>query len=358
MTYDTMHSAASEDARFARRMSNTSRSSAPSSLHSTSSRKSLAVYDMEEGEVVFDIDREKETIWATQEEMATIFNVDRTVIGRHLRNIFKDEELDENRVCAKNAHTATDGKTYLTKFYNLDAIISVGYRVNSKKATKFRVWATSVLKRYVVDGAAVNERRLRELPEAKLMQLEGALSLVKRLMSKQELEEGEAKGILEVIARDGKTAATIKEFDEGEIPVVFAKSGKLRRTLSLAEVKNLAENLREQTGASAEFGELKDEVEFEKFLASLAGDEVGKSVAEKAARLLYYVVKGEPFRAGNRQIGALVFIYFLTVNDCQLSASGETKISDRALTAIVLLISESEKFEQELMVGLVAKLLE
>lgn len=320
-------------------------------------KSDLIKYEVEEGEVVFDIDRDKETIWATQEEMARIFNVDRTVIGRHLRNVIKEGELEEKSICAKNAHMV-NGRLYEQKLYNLDAIISVGYRVNSKKATKFRVWATSVLKRYVVDGAAVNERRLKELPEAKLEQLEGALSLVKRLMSKQELEEGEAKGILEVIARYGKTAATIKEFDEGEIPVVFAKSGKLRRTLSLAEVKNLVENLREQTGEGEEFGELKDEAEFEKFLMSLEGDAAGKSVAEKAARLLYYVVKGEPFRAGNRQIGALLFIYFLTINDCSLSASGETKISDRALTAIVLLISESDKSEEELMTGLVAKLLE
>ena len=320
-------------------------------------KSDLIKYEVEEGEVVFDIDRDKETIWATQEEMARIFNVDRTVIGRHLRNVIKEGELEEKSICAKNAHMV-NGRLYEQKLYNLDAIISVGYRVNSKKATKFRVWATSVLKRYVVDGAAVNERRLKELPEAKLEQLEGAVSLVKGLMSKQELEEGEAKGILEVIARYGKTAATIKEFDEGEIPVVFAKSGKLRRTLSLAEVKNLVENLREQTGEGEEFGELKDEAEFEKFLMSLEGDAAGKSVAEKAARLLYYVVKGEPFRAGNRQIGALLFIYFLTINDCSLSASGETKISDRALTAIVLLISESDKSEEELMTGLVAKLLE
>lgn len=320
-------------------------------------KSDLIKYEVEEGEVVFDIDGDKETIWATQEEMAKIFSVDRTVIGRHIRNVFKDGELDENRVCAKNAHMV-NGRLYEQKLYNLDAIISVGYRVNSKKATKFRVWATSVLKRYVVDGAAVNERRLKELPEAKLMQLEGALSMVKRLMSKQELEEGEAKGILEVISRYGKAVETIKDYDAGAVPVRFVQSGKLRRMLSLAEVKNLAENLREQMGEREEFGELKDEVEFEKFLTSLEGDEAGKSVAEKAARLLYYVVKGGPFKAGNRQIGALVFIYFLTVNDCQLSASGETKISDRALTAIVLLISESEKSEQELMVGLVAKLLE
>ena len=210
----------------------------------------------------------------------------------------------------------------------------------------------------MVDGAAVNERRVRELPDEKLAQLEGTLSMVRRLMAKTELEEGEAKGILEVIARYGKTVSTIKEYDAKEMPTVFKKVGELRRTISMGEVRNLVENLREQTKEGADFGEFKDEVKFEALLNSLILDKSGKSVAEKAGRLLYSVVKGEPFKAGNRQIGALLFIYFLTVNDCQLAENGETKISDRALTALVLLISESAKSEEELMVGLVAKLLE
>lgn len=321
----------------------------------------LIRYEIEEGEVVFDIDENKETVWASVEQIAQLFDVQRPAIVKHLANIYKDGELEIVATCKENLQVRIEGGRRVQrwqKFYNLDAIISVGYRVNSKKATKFRVWATSVLKRYVVDGAAVNERRLKELPEAKLMQLEGALNMVKRLMEKQELAEGEAKGILEVISRYSQATENIKKYDEGEVPVVFTKSGKLRRNLTIGEVRNLAENLREQQGEGEEFGEMKNEVGLEKFLNGLAEDSAGKSVAEKAARLLYFVVKGEPFRAGNRQIGALLFIYFLTINDCSLSASGETKISDRALTAIVLLISESDKSEEELMTGLVAKLLE
>ena len=324
-------------------------------------KNDLIKYEVEEGEVVFDIDRDKETIWATQAEMARLFDVKPQNITIHLRKIYEDGELEVRATCKENLQVRIEGGRRVQrrqKLYNLDAIISVGYRVNSKKATKFRVWATSVLKRYVVDGAAVNERRLKELPEAKLMQLEGALSMVKRLMEKQELAEGEAKGILEVISRYSQATENIKKYDEGEVPVIFARSGKLRKTLTIGEVRNLAEKLREQQGEGEEFGEMKDEVGLEKFLNGLAEDSAGKSVAEKAAKLLYFVAKGEPFKAGNRQIGALLFIYFLTVNDCSLSADGETKISDRALTAIVLLIAESERSEEELMVGLVAKLLE
>ena len=130
--------------------------------------KRIEIYKGLEGEVIFDIDAEGETIWATQDQMAKIFSVDRTVVSRHIRNIFKDGELDEARVCAKNAHTGPDGKTYQVKMYNLDAIISVGYRVNSKKATNFRIWATKVLKKYVVSGVVVNENRLEVIQVQKV----------------------------------------------------------------------------------------------------------------------------------------------------------------------------------------------
>lgn len=330
------------------------------------SEKKLAIYDLSEGEVVFDIDRDDETIWTTQEQIAKLFGVDRTVVSRHLGNIFRDEELEEGRVCAKNARTAADGKKYLTKMYNLDAIISVGYRVNSKKATKFRVWATGVLKKYVVQGAAVNERRLRELPEGKVKEIEGTLRLVRRLMEKTELEEGEAKGVLEVIAKYGKTLEAIREFETAQDSGVSRISRasrdmvRMRKGLTIGEVVNLAENLREQTRGGAEFGEFKEggREEFERELERLGTDESGGTLGEKAARLLYFVVNRKPFVDGNREIGALVFIYFLTVNDFHLASEGETKISDRALAAIVLLMAEGEESEAELVISVVTRLLE
>lgn len=322
--------------------------------------RSLEIYKVEKGEVIFDIDQKKETVWATQDEIAKLFDVDRTVVSRHLRNIYRDEELEESRTCEKNAQVQDEGGRQVVrqvKKYNLDAIISVGYRVNSKKATKFRVWATNVLKRYVVDGVAVNERRLKELPSKKLEQLEATLSVVQRLMGQTELEEDEAKGILEVISRYGRSAETIKEYDEGHFSLSFKKSGVIRRQLTIGDVRNVVENLREQLNEKGEFGEFVDEAKFEKFLDELSTDEMGKSIAEKATRLLYYTVHSKPFKDGNRQIGALLFIYYLTINDFQLSENGETKISDRALTAIVLLMAESEPSEEELIIELVVKLL-
>ena len=205
-------------------------------------KNDIEIYKIHEGEVVFRVDADKETIWTTQEQLSNLFGVDRTVISRHLRNIFRDGELDENSVCAKIAHTATDGKTYQVKMYNLDAIISVGYRVNSKKATDFRIWATKVLHHYVVDGVAVNERRLKELDAKKLHEIEGALGIVKRLVASSDLSADEAGGVLEVITKYGPSFKALKEYDEGHIS--FAKGKRATKTISKDDGLNIVKELK------------------------------------------------------------------------------------------------------------------
>ncbi|MBQ6130632.1 virulence protein RhuM/Fic/DOC family protein [Candidatus Saccharibacteria bacterium] len=334
--------------------------------------KAVVMYQGEEGEVVFDVSNEEETIWATQEQIAQLFGVTVANVNMHLKKIYKEEELAEKGTIQKNLIVRREGNRQVRRainFYNLDAIISVGYRVNSKKATKFRVWATGVLKKYMLGGVAVNERRVKELSEGQLEEIEGALKMVRRLMEKTELEEGEAKGVLEVIAKYGKALETIREFDEGkQLGTGFLERSQFgerrggakrqRRGLTGGDVRNLVENLREELDEREEFGEFKDEERFEETLRGLMTEETEMSGAERAVRLLYMIVKERPFRDGNRRIGALLFIYYLTINDFHLSAEGETKISDRALTAIVLLMAESEEREKELMIGVVRKLIE
>lgn len=316
--------------------------------------KRVEIYKTVEGEVVFDVDREEETIWATQEQIAKLFGVDRTVIGRHIKNILQTGELEEKSVCAKNAHTAADGKTYQVKMYNLDAIISVGYRVNSKKATGFRIWATRTLKQYIVGGVAVNERRLKELPEAKLRDVEKMMGVVRRLVERNELSAGEASGVLEVISRYAGSFKTLKEYEEGQI--LLARGRKVRRKLDIAETKKFVTDLRESMAEGELFGKIRDEAAFERELLRIDAKE--GSVAERATELLYYIVKEQPFRDGNKRIGALLFIVYLTMNDFHLTKDGETKISDRALVAVTLLIAESEDGEEGLVKALVCKLLE
>ena len=323
--------------------------------------KRIEIYKGLEGEVIFDVDAEGETIWATQEQMAKIFSVDRTVISRHIRNILKDGELDEARVCAKNARTGPDGKTYQVKMYNLDAIISVGYRVNSKKATNFRIWATKVLKKYVVSGVAVNENRLVALTERnetkKLHDVEEMMGIIRRLTARNELGAGEANGVLEVISKYAGSFEALKEYDSGRINLKFLNKKQAERELSVEMCLAAVDKLRHNVSSSAEFGE-EDGERFKEGITRVFDEVAGKSVPEKASALLYFIVHEKPFRDGNKQIGALLFVLYLTLNNYHLSKGGETKISDRALTAITLLIDESEPSEKELIVDLICKLLE
>ena len=323
--------------------------------------KRIEIYKGLEGEVVFDIDEKGETIWATQDQMAKIFSVDRTVVSRHIRNIFKDGELEETRVCAKNAHTGPDGKTYQVKMYNLDAIISVGYRVNSKKATNFRIWATKVLKKYVVSGVVVNENRLTALTERKeakkLREVEEMMGIIRRITARNELGAGEANGILEVISKYAGSFEALKEYDNGRIDLKFLNKKQAERELSVEMCLTAVEKLKQNVSSSVEFGK-EDGDRFKAGLSRVFDEVSGRSVPERATALLYFIVHEKPFKDGNKQSGALLFVLYLTLNNYHLSKDGETKISDKALTAITLLIEESEPSEKELIVDLVCKLLE
>ncbi len=322
--------------------------------------KSVEIYKVHEGEIIFNVDVSKETIWATQEQLAKLFGVDRTVVGRHIRNIFRDGELEEDSVCAIFAHTASDGKTYQVKMYNLDAIISVGYRVNSKKATDFRIWATKVLHHYVVDGVAVNEHRLKELDSKKLHEIEGALGIVKRLVAASDLSADEAGGILEVITKYSPSFKALQEFDEGHISFTKGKKRTVK-LLNESDCAGIITSLKKNVKGGDLFGKPRGKA-FESSLSAISqtydNKDVYPSIAEKAANLLYLIIKDHPFYDGNKRIGALLFVIFLTINDYHLTENGETKISDRALTALALLIAESNPSEKGLLTALICKLLE
>ncbi|MCR5699992.1 MAG: type II toxin-antitoxin system death-on-curing family toxin [Candidatus Saccharibacteria bacterium] len=330
--------------------------------------KRIEIYKGLAGEVIFDVDTEGETIWATQAQMAQVFDTGLPTINYHLKSIFESGELDESRTIRKNRIVRTEGKRQVqreVKVYNLDAIISVGYRVNSKKATQFRIWATNVLKRFVTDGVAINERRLEDLRAKedvkRLRDVEKMMGLVRRLTATKLLDAGEANGVLEVISRYAGSFKTLEEYDEGHIDLKFLNKKRRQKELTVEMCNSAVEQLRKNVKGGDLFGKMRGKM-FEGSLStifqSFDGKELYPSVPEKAANLLYFVIKDHPFYDGNKRIGALLFILFLTLNDCHLTANGETKISDRALTAIALLIAESEPKEKELIVSLVCKLLE
>ena len=326
----------------------------------------MEIYQGVKGEIIFDVDTEGETIWATQAQIAELFGVTRRNINDHLRNVYETGELDKNRTWKKNFQVRTEGKRQVRReidIYNLDAIISVGYRVNSKKATNFRIWATRVLKQYMVGGIAVNERRLKQLSNEKLRNVENMMGVVRRLISRQELDAGEANGVLEVISKYAGSFEALKEYDDGFIDLsgLNEKSRRKQKVLTEEMCLNVIDNLRMSVKGGELFGKKRND-SFDGALSSIYqsfdGKELYPTVAEKAANLLYFIIKDHPFYDGNKRIGALLFIVFLTINDFHLTESGETKISDRALTAIALLIAESEPNEKELIVNLTRKLLE
>lgn len=322
----------------------------------------VVIYENGTKEVKFSLEEESETLWATQAQIAELFGVTPQNITIHLRRIFQEGELEEKRTCKEILQVQNEGGREVTrrlKFYNLDAIISVGYRVNSRKATDFRIWATRVLKRYVVKGVAVNERRLKELSSRKLQEVEGVLDVVRRIVAQNAFSEDEAKGVLEVLTQYAQTFRTLKEYDEGFVRL--KNEGKAKRMLEAGECTAMIDSLREMVHGGELFGKPRGD-EFEGILRTIyqtyGGEEVYPTVAEKAANLLYFIIKDHPFFDGNKRIAALMFVVYLALNEYHLTEKGEAKITDRALTAMTLMIAESEAKEKGLMVAVVCKLVE
>ncbi len=328
----------------------------------------IEIYQGLQGEVIFNVDPSGETIWATRSQIAQVFGVTPRNITDHLRNIYETGELDEKRTRKKNFIVRTEGNRTVRRevdLYNLDMIISVGYRVNSKKATNFRIWATKVLKQYVARGVAVNENRLKQLSAEKdakkLHDVEDMMALIRRLTTRNELDAGEANGIIEVISKYAGSFKTLEEYDDGHIDLSFMSRRRKIRELTIDTCLTAVEQLRESVAASDLFGKPRNASfagNLSAIFQSFDGKDLYPTVAEKAANLLYFIIKDHPFYDGNKRIGALLFVLFLTINDYHLTTSGDTKISDRALTAIALLIAESEPKEKSLIVSLVCKLLE
>ena len=328
--------------------------------------KQIEIYKVSEGEVIFDVDLDKETIWATQAQISQLFDTGIPTINYHLKAIYEDGELDENRTAKKTFVVRQEGSRQVRRevnMYNLDAIISVGYRVNSKKATDFRIWSTSVLHNYLTKGIAVNERRLKALDSKKLKEVEGMMGVIRRLITRQALDAGEANGVLEVISRYSTSFETLKEYDDGYIDLssINAKSAKKEKKLTPEFCLEVIEGLKKSVEGSDLFGKPRSNAfkgSIEGIYQSYNGEDLYPSVAEKASHLLYFIIKDHPFYDGNKRIGSLLFIVFLTMNDQHLTKNGETKISDRALTALALLIAESNPTEKDLITSLIRKLLE
>lgn len=323
----------------------------------------IVIYKTKDGKAKLEVNLREETVWLDAHQMAKLFGVDRTGIVRHIANVYKARELDQKSTCAKIAQVAEDGKVRQMDIYNLDAIISVGYRVNSSRATQFRVWATKILKDYLLKGFVLNEKRLKEQRQIKLKELENAIALLQNAVKNRELKKGEAEGLLKVITDYTNSWLLLQKYDEGKL-IIQKKTSRFlwdpnyeEAKKSIAELKN---NLIRSKNATEIFGQERGhglEAIIGNLNQSFGGKKLYPNVEQKAAHLLYFIIKDHPFVDGNKRSASLLFIQFLTRNNCLFRKNGERKINDNALVALALLVAESNPKEKDVMIALISNLL-
>ncbi len=323
----------------------------------------IIIYRNKESKIDLEVKLEKDTVWLTQNQIAKLFDTDRTVITKHLGNIFKYRELDKDSVCAFFAHTAEDGKVYKTAFYNLDVVISVGYRVNSKKATSFRVWATDKLRDYLVKGYSLNRKRLEEGKLKDIKELEQVFTSTKRLLEEKQLDNDEAEGVLKVITDYANSWVLLQRYDEGKL-IIPQKAKKVKSNidyeLAQSAIFELKKDLIKKKEASDLFGSPRGEM-IKGILGNLqqsfSGKEMYHNVETRAAHLLYFVIKDHPFFDGNKRIASFLFILFLRKNAYFTKKNGESKIDDNGLVALALLVAQSDSKDKEGIIKLIINFL-
>ncbi|MEN6373801.1 MAG: RhuM family protein [Smithella sp.] len=319
----------------------------------------------EQGQVILcknhlEVRLEKDTVWLTQKQMSELFDKDTDTIGLHLRNIYKENELEESATTEESSVVQVEGNRHVRRkvhLYNLDAIISVGYRVNSKRGTQFRIWATDVLRRHLVEGYTINEKRLKE-QQGKIRELQDTVRLLGNITLLDGVSD-EAKGIVQIISEYSKALNILDDFDH---QCLTAPKGtrKTKYKLTYMEARNIIEQMKVRFKDSALVGQEKDK-SFQGSLGAVYqtfdGKDVYPTVEDKAAHLLYFVTKNHSFVDGNKRIAAALFICFMQKTGILLNKDGSKRIDDNALVALTLMIAASKPSEKEIMVKVILNLL-
>ena len=319
----------------------------------------IVIYQTDDEQTHIDVRLENETVWLTQAQMAELFQTDRTSIVRHINKIYADDELDRESTCAKIAQVQKEGKRTVKRtipYFNLDMIISVGYRVNSKRGIKFRQWANSILKQYLIKGYAINER-LRHEQISELRQL---VQVVSRTLQHSEQDNTiETQDLLDVVVDYTYALNTLDNYDYERLTIdQTTKHASFHATYDNAMEQ--IQRLRDKFGASILFGNEKDD-SFKSSIGQIyqtfGGEELYPSVEEKAAMLLYLVTKNHSFSDGNKRIAATLFLWFLNNNHLLYHSDGSKRIADSTLVALTLMIAESKTEEKDVMVKVVVNLI-
>lgn len=318
-------------------------------------QSSIEIYTAPDNSIQLQVKLEQETVWITQEQMTLLFQRDKSTISRHLKNIFVSGELDENSVVAFFATTASDGKIYNVLHYNLDAIISVGYRVNSKRGIQFRQWANRVLKEYLIKGYAVRTNmQLQQYQELKQL-----VSVLQQTIQNEALTTNEARDLVNVVTDYTYALDTLDNYDYQRLAISDTE-GTERFHATYENAMEAIHSLKEKFGESWLFGNEKDD-SFKSSIGQIYqtfdGQELYPSVEEKAAMLLYLVTKNHSFSDGNKRIAATLFLWFMDRNGILYTQEGNKRIADNTLVALTLMIAESRTEEKDVMVKVVVNLI-
>ena len=326
----------------------------------TKKEDKIVIYKTSDWSYSIDVKLDKETIWISLKQLCILFWRDKSVISRHINNIFKSSELSRNQVVAKIATTAKDWKTYQVDYYNLDMIISVWYRVNSKKATEFRIWATSILKNHILKWFTVNQKRLNEVW---FKELEHTTKLFRKVLKSKDISSDEAMWIIDVITRYSNSWLLLYKYDEDKLSTKW-ESTEIKYIL---DYKKAVENIKEFKSEIIKIWNWSnifwnEQWEWLKWIFWTIYNwfwdkDFYETIEEKAAHLLYFIIKDHPFTDWNKRIWAFLFILFLAKNKILFDETWERKINDRALVALTLLIAESKPEEKEIIVKVVLNLI-
>ena len=319
----------------------------------------IIIYQSEDGKTQIDVHLENDTVWLTQAQMAELFQTDRTSIVRHIQNIYKIGELDRESTCAKIAQVQTEGHRYVRRtipYFNLDMIISVGYRINSKRGVKFRQWANKILKDYLIKGYAVNDNIRRE-QIGELRQLVGILG--RTIQSQPLIPSEDSQALFDVVTDYAYALDTLDNYDYERLTIEKTTQEE-RFHATYNNAIRAIEGLRKKFGGSSLFGNEKDD-SFKSSIGQIyqtfGGKELYPSVEEKAAMLLYLVTKNHSFSDGNKRIAATLFLWFLNNNGILYREDGTKRLADNTLVALTLMIAESKTEEKDVMVKVVVNLI-
>jgi len=329
----------------------------------TSPTSEIIIYQTEDGLARLDVTLREETIWLNLNQITTLFERDKSVISKHIRNIYKEGEVKAEATVAKFATVQIEGERTIERdieFYNLDVIVSVGYRVKSLRGTQFRIWATQVLKDHILKGYTINEKRLKEQNE-RLLELQQTVDLLGRIVAERQLAGQEAEGLLRVVTDYSLGLRLLDDYDYGRL-AIGDTTGQVRFVITYEAARNAIDRLATISGVTgtALFGREKDD-SFKSSLGAIYqtfdGKEVYPSIEEKAAHLLYFVVKNHSFVDGNKRIAASLFLWFLDANGILYRQDRGKRIADNALVALTLMIAESRPDEKDVMIRVIVNLI-